>query len=548
MSAGAIYVYSFFIIHFITAAIGLWKLFEKAGYKNWYSLIPIYQYYILLKITGKPKWWLPAFFVPIIGTFLFVSLLIEIVKAYNLHKFHHQLLILLATGPYLLYMGLKPEIAYAGPTSEQPRRPKSTVREWGDAILFAVFAATIIRWSTFEPYKIPTASMEGTLLVGDFLFVSKLHYGPRSPITPLQIPMTHQTFPWVGEDDLQSGDFTKTYLDWIQLPYFRFPGFVDVKNNDIVVFNWPADKNSTKRITDEKGNSKNIPVYKPVDLKMNYIKRCIATPGDELELKQGEVYINGEHVPAPPHQQNAYFVHTNELISNEKLRDLEIRSYNAPRNIRGYNYSTDAIVITKSKSSDKRIDRLARRIEDKAKPNQVMGYVLYTEEDKIEQLHYDLKNKHSKHYHGYYELYGEKLSDLFSNRIGFVNPGLSPSLKNWYTHDFGPLHIPEKGETIDATPENLAIYGDAITFYDWNDPEDVRITNDGKLFIKGERKETYTFNQNYYFMMGDNRHNSQDSRIWGFVPEDHIVGKALMVWYSSGKEGIKWDRIGMMIE
>ncbi|MCH7514999.1 MAG: signal peptidase I [Bacteroidetes bacterium] len=354
---------------------------------------------------------------------------------------------------------------------KKQRKPKTKLREWVDAIIFAVIAATIIRWIFLEAFTIPTPSMERSLLVGDFLFVSKIHYGPRTPKTPLQIPLTHQKI-W--------GTDIPSYLEWIQLPQYRLPGLSHVKRNDVVVFNYP-------------------PEFKyPVDLKTNYIKRCIAVPGDIIEVRDAQVYINGEPGENPPLMQFRYFIYTKERINERVFKQHEISDHT--RDLRGNGY----FVFTSP--------AYARQLES-------LPFI-----DQVKLL--------------------ERNDDDVEPRI-FPDSRVFP----WNADFFGPVKIPGKGMTIELTRENLATYRSVITNYEGH--EDVKIEN-GKLFIDGKQLTEYTFKQNYYFMMGDNRHNSEDSRFWGFVPEDHIVGKAFFIWLSlDPNEGflgkVRWSRFFNLI-
>ncbi len=354
---------------------------------------------------------------------------------------------------------------------KKSRKPKSKMREWVDAIVFAVIAATIIRWLILEAFTIPTPSMEHSLLVGDFLFVSKVHYGARSPKTPLQVPLTHQKI-W--------GTEIPSYVEWIQLPQFRLPGFTHVKRNDIVVFNYPPE------------------FQYPVDLKTNYIKRCVAIPGDKLEVRDTQVYINGEMGSNPEGMQERYFIYTKDRINERIFKQHEIADYS--KDIRGNGY-----------------------------------YVFTTPEDALAL---------------------EKLPFIESVKIikgkeGVAEPRIYPDARifPWNADFYGPITVPGKDMTIEITRESLATYRSVIENYEGND--DVKIQDD-KLFIDGKEVTSYTFKQNYYFMMGDNRHNSEDSRFWGFVPEDHIVGKALFIWLSLDPHGsflgkVRWTRFFNLI-
>ena len=347
---------------------------------------------------------------------------------------------------------------------EDGKKQKSAVREWADAILFAVIAATIIRWLFLEAYTIPTPSMEKSLLVGDFLFVSKISYGPRTPKTPLQIPLTHQTI-W--------GTKIPSYLDWIQLPQYRLPGFTHVKNNDVVVFNWPAD-------------------FKyPVDLKTNYIKRCMGVAGDTLEVRHAQVYINGKEAKNPEKMQLRHFIKTEDVINDRVFKKYDITNYT---------HTNGGYVVLTTKSTAEALKSLPF------------------------------------------------IQDIFPviAPADRPNPRVYPQseLFPWNEDNYGPLWIPFKGATIEMNERNIALYKFVIEHYEGHD--EVKVEN-GKLIVDGKQTDNYTFKQDYYFMMGDNRHNSEDSRFWGFVPEDHIVGEAAFIWLSIDPNGsfinkIRWNR------
>lgn len=369
---------------------------------------------------------------------------------------------------------------------EEAPKPKSVVREWWDAIVFAVVAATLIRWLIMEAYTIPTPSMENSLLVNDFLFVSKFHYGTRTPRTPLQIPLTHQKI-W----------FTNipSYLDWVQLPSYRLPGISHVKREDVVVFHVPRIEENNYDIMYDRANW----VDYPVDLKTNYIKRCVAIPGDVLEIKDRQLVINGQPLKNPKGMRYAYIV-----ISREKINS---------RNMDALGLDGD--------------DHSAPSIDDK---NQAHYRMFLTAEqlEKVKALPYIISVEVER---------GDGSNE--APRFPF-----SKYTEKWTGEDYGPLTIPKEGMKIAINDSTLSIYGSTITSYDLN--KDAKVEN-GKLIIDGKEVTEYTFKQDYFFMMGDNRDNSLDSRYWGFVPEDHIVGKGFFIWLSIDKYGsffnkIRWKR------
>ncbi|MEO6148896.1 MAG: signal peptidase I [Mucilaginibacter sp.] len=349
-----------------------------------------------------------------------------------------------------------------------PVKKKSKTREWVDAIVFALVVSTLVRGLLFSAYAIPSSSMEGTQMTGDYLFVSKLSYGPRMAMTPVSIPFL--------ESHVNFGGDIKTYWDGLKLPYFRLPGLGEVKKGDIVVFNYPG------------GILKD-----PVDMRVHYIKRCLATPGDVLSIIDTRVFVNGKEIKSAPKAQTSYQVTTDGTTFNPKVFDdlhIEFRGQISPVDY-AMIIPADSYAEFKSYSNIKAIKPL---IEPKG------------------------------------------LQDLS------VYP--QSALFNWNQDNYGPITIPKKGWTVTLNDSTVALYGKAIEQFEGN-----KLEHKGSdYYINNKKTATYTFKMGYYWMMGDNRHNSEDSRYWGFVPEDHVVGKPMFTFMSidstrSAFNKVRWSRV-----
>ena len=398
------------------------------------------------------------------------------------------------------------------PWKTREGKNKGMFAEWFDAIIFAVVAATIIRMFLIEAFTIPTSSMEKSLLVGDYLFVSKLSYGPRVPNTPLSFPFAHHTLPMTTN--------TKSYLEWLKWPYHRLMGIDEIKRNDAMVFNFPAGDTvcsniqevSYHQIVRDEGlqaimQNRILQMYgkpcgeilvRPVDKQENYIKRCVAIAGDTIQIIDRQLYINGKEAENSEEMQFNYLVETTGGAINKR--------FFLDNNITDFQYNNGNL------------------------------YLMGLTKEKVEKVR---------------NLYNVSNVTVNNSDAGQWNPRVFPHDENitWNEDNFGPLYIPKKGRTIKLTLENLPLYKLAIYSYEGNDLE----VKDGKIYINGEETNEYTFKMNYYWLMGDNRHNSADSRFWGFVPEDHVVGKALFIWMSldanrKGLSKIRWDRIFKVIE
>ena len=380
-----------------------------------------------------------------------------------------------------------------------PNGKQTKTVEWIDAVIFAVIAASFIRLFFFEAYVIPTSSMEKSMLVGDYLFVSKVAYGPKMPNTPLSVPFVHQALPGTNYK-------VNSYVEWIKRPYRRIAGISEVKNNDVVVFNFPngdtvalnypsQDYHELVRMYGHDAIHNDSRTFgkivsRPVDKKENYIKRCVAIAGDELKITDGQVYINGQEQKIFGGVQYDYMVTTDGSLINEKLMD-KLKIARDDREM--YSGGRYRFPLT----NDQR-DQIA-------KLSNVVSVVRLT----IPAGTYD--------------------SAIFPHNENFP----------WNVDNFGPLQIPKKGESVELTLENLPIYERIIDVYEANDLQ----VKDSTIYINGKVATNYTFGMNYYWMMGDNRHRSADSRYWGFVPEDHVVGKASLIWLSLDKDKKMFSKI-----
>jgi signal peptidase I len=372
-------------------------------------------------------------------------------------------------------------------------KKKSALREWANAAGFAIIAATLIRTFTIEAYAIPTGSMEGTMLINDYLFVNKLAYGPRMPMTPVAVPLMHNSIPFTH---------VKSYTDAVQWGYHRLPGFGKVQRDDIVVFNGPNGDTAIKEMPDmdyaqacrmyghDAIHNQYTVITRPIDKKENLIKRCVAVAGDVLEIKQGIVYINGKPEANHPHAKMNYVVRTD---GNAPAVDDELEFvHRASANTYIYNLANEELAGVK-------------------KAPHVTSVTLYE----------------------------EYTAGVAPQQAGeWVFPFDNANSK-WNRDNYGPVTVPKAGTTVALNEGNIALYRRIIRNYEGNTLEE----RDGKFFVNGKEASSYTFKMDYYWMMGDNRHNSLDSRYWGFVPDDHIVGKASFVWFSHDEGGLRWSRL-----
>lgn len=511
----------YFLVFYVLLAASLYMLFPKLGIEPWKGLVPGLNFMEIAEKVGRSRWYGLLFFVPIVAFFIVAGLAVALVRSFGKDSFKDAAIAVLYSpisffqlakddnakynGPIIAqekdYMQQIADAKAAGQTakykslvSKNPYK-KSVSREWGESLVFAVFAAAFIRMFLVEAYVIPTPSMEGSLLVGDYLFVSKSSYGIRTPQTIAMVPLLHNRVPFLN---------TESYLKKPSLPYYRLPAIRDIERGSPFVFNWPAG--DTVYVTSQRsytigqarraGNAIGDPelrkmhaegdyIVRPVDKKDHYIKRCVGLPGDSLQIIAGQLYINGAAAENPEHMQ--------------------------------FKYTVSGTSINEKKLNEWGIDRDDIWGRDRG----VVGYVL--DQDQVEKLR------------------------GVGARVDRVKLGPSPlelfpfdtHVKDlWSIDNYGPIWIPKKGATTPLTVDNLPFYKKIIADYEYNDIE----VKGGKIYINGKESDSYTFKQDYYWGMGDNRHSSEDSRMWGYVPHDHIVGKPLFIWFSK-KNGIRWDRM-----
>lgn len=524
------------VIHFL----GTWKLYVKAGRKAWEAAIPIYNAIILMQIINRPKWWVILLFIPIINLLMFPVVWVETIRSFGKNSLIDTWLVILTLGLYIYYVNYVLDVTYI---EERSLQPKTGLGEWVSSIVFAIVAATLVHTYFIQPYVIPTPSLEKSLLVGDFLFVSKFHYGARTPMTTIAAPMVHDTIPKIGIRSYLADVNPKTHkTSWknkLQLPYFRLPGIQDIKRNDIVVFSWPAD-------TVYRFFQKDKGVRKPIDKKSNYVKRCVGVPGDSLSIVNGYVHINGKKTVLPSRAKvmSMHTVTTNTPLNN-KIIDLLGRG----------NYMGNVISIPqealKQESATELIERLGiEKIKEDtinayysgAIPNQKVKAFLQAS-DVNNMAIFNMTEAEAKSYIG-------KAGITTTEKFDFVNKSntiFPQDISHQGTVDnFNSFYIPKKGVTIQLNIASLPLYKKIIEEY-----EDNTLSVSGnQISINNEVTNSYTFKQDYYWMMGDNRHRSEDSRYWGFVPEDHIVGKPVFIWMSIdgindgiGNWKIRWDRV-----
>ena len=495
-----------FIIAAIGWHIGLYGMFKKAGITAWKALVPLYNTWCMVQKMGLKKYWFFLQLIPVAGQFITIWICIKFVEHFGRFGFWHHAATVFVPFIYFPYLGYSKNEKYAG-NAVVKNYKKSGAREWIDAAVFAIVAATLIRTFVFEAYTIPTPSEEKTLLVNDFLFVSKSTYGPRIPNTPLAMPFMHHTIPFFN---------IKSYVEWIHIPYTRW--FASpVKRNDAVVFNFPVnDTLINDPIIDNQQQFGSQTTYyeavrqlgrekvwedygkyiitRPVDKRENFIKRCVGIAGDTIQLVNGKLMVNGKPEDFFPKSERFYLLHAPEGVILDEDKVIEL----------GFN--------VRISQGD---------VESTGKANMLKVNVTNEEKNTV------------KLPQGYF------LTDYIFDHRNDLFPYYNDSTgKDWSADNYGPLWIPKKNASIQLTADNLIRYQRCIEIYEGNKFEN----RGGKYYINGVEATSYTFKMDYYWLMGDNRHHSLDSRYWGFVPEDHVVGKASLIWFSY-ENGPRWNRL-----
>jgi len=490
------------IIH----GLGTWKMYKAAGRQAWEAFVPLYNAVIATKIINRPWYYAILLLLPIVNLIMLIVFWVEMCRSFGYNKAKDTILVIVTLGFYLYYLNYTQPLNYI---ENRELKPRTAVGEWTSSILFAVVAATIVHTYVMQPFIIPTSSLEKTLLIGDFLLVSKFHYGARLPMTTVAAPMVHDTIPVAN---------VKSYLAKPELPYTRLPGFQDIKRNDIVVFNWPVDTLDIWGADDGKYH------YKPIDKRTNYVKRCVGVPGDTLSIIDGKVHIDGKPLDLPERAkiQYSYLLTTDGHIFDQRKMLIE---YGITDQVEyGSNNQGAGRMYIKS-ATEEALEKLKAtgHILDVEKDDQKTGPQRYSKTRMID---------------------GESVTR--SEPYIFPYTGLYENTND----DRDPFLIPEKGQTVKIDFKNIHYFRRIIEVYEGSEMDDFNQVSvlGNQVYLNNAPLKEYTFKQNYYWLMGDNRDNSLDSRFWGYVPESHVVGKPVFVWMSydpnqSFPTGVRTERL-----
>lgn len=514
-----------FIFFLVIQAIhfaGTWRLYEKAGRKRWEAAVPVYNAVVLMQIINRPRWWVILLFIPVVNLIMFPVVWVQTLQAFGKRTTTDAIIGIVTLGFYIYV------INYDDKTTYNPERDLKD-STFG-SLLFAIVVATLVHTYVMQPFNIPSSSLEKTLLVGDFLFVSKYNFGARTPMTTIAAPMVHDTIPFLRK---------KSYSAWPQLPSFRFPGLEKPEKNDIVVFNWPADT-VTQFFT-----STAVGLRKPIDKKSNYVKRCVGTPGDSLSIIDGIVYIDGKELKLSDRAKPQYnhWIYSKDGISSQLLKDNGSTEF--IRTFKVSNITTQEqarVVQAYARSVTQNPDNtVIIRTDQRGIPTELIrkyqiGLQEILEPSRLVNLTFDGAEA-IRRTQGI-----DSVVRIIEKRPDTPNKGTFPYTKNWNFDNFGPIYIPQEGKTVAINKETLPFYKKIIGEYEHNDLK----VNGDQILINGKPATSYTFQQDYYWMMGDNRNRSEDSRSWGFVPEDHIVGKPVFIWMSLD-ENESWKNIGKKV-
>ena len=483
-----------------------------------------------MRIINRPKWWIFLLFVPVVNLLMFPVIWIETIRTFGFYKKSDSFLVIITFGIYILYINYLTDTKY---NANRSLKPRSELGEWISSITFAIIAATLVHTYFMQPFTIPTSSLEKSLLVGDYLFVSKFHYGARVPSTVIAAPMVHDSLPFTG---------TASYLKKPQLPYTRFPGFQKIKNNDIVCFNWPADTLATMW-----GDTSGKFTYKPVDKKTNYVKRSVGIAGDSIEMINGYFYINGKKNTLPD-RAKLQFYYTYE--SKKPINQSTYPKFLIDKERTGvYKILSEYWNNSKVQDAIKKNGNLAK-IGSDSLYTEVAGGINADLARKLKMLSVEDKIN--------INLTKEEVDRLkkypLTVSVKKVNHGadnaIFPHIEKlgWSQDNFGPIYIPKAGSSVELTSESLPFYEQIIKNYENND---LQVVGEN-IFINGKKVDSYTFKQDYFYLIGDNRHNSLDARYWGYVPFDHVLGKPVMIWFSwnanaasfgAKLKSIRWNRM-----
>lgn len=534
------------VIHFLAT----WKLYQKAGRKPWEAAIPIYSTIVLMKIINRPTWWTILLFIPVINLIMIPVVWVETIRSFGKNSTLDTVLVLLTLGLYIFYINYTQDVNYI------PNRSLHSTSQGGDTVsslLFAIVVATLVHTYIMQPFTIPTSSLEKSLLVGDFLFVSKFHYGARTPMTPVAAPMVHDSLPLIN---------IKSYTSWPQLPYFRFPGFQKIERNDIVVFNWPIDTVYQFRDPQQRY------AWKPVDKRSNYVKRCVGIPGDKIDIKNSDLHVNDQVLVLPERAKtqfaysakiepdsnvdyNTLFLSFNTHDRYGYYADQKIAYFPAltSENLAKLKATPGVLDVKKMIDTTNTIFSYEFKIDPTIKDDNLADIVAKTIQSKKYYL-FENKRKNvlsaSRIPLELVKLIQNQKSVIETKEMHDIFPH-GAEQKNWTKDNLGPIYVPQEGKTVELTATTLPFYKRIISEYEGNTLEQ----KGSKIIINGQVTTKYTFKQDYYWMMGDNRHNSEDSRYWGFVPANHIVGKPVLIWmsldqnipWSKALDKIRWERL-----